>query len=80
MLEVVLHRLEAHEGMGAHGMTGDSRGGAYVNAVRLARGRSYAIPPWPYQETDEAKYWVVNEALAIYVLAKVWHRFSFKFQ
>ena len=76
VLELVLHRLEAHEGMGAHGMTWDSWGGARVDAVGLARGRSHAIPPWPHQEAHEAKYWVANEALAIYILAKVWKRCS----
>ena len=54
VLEVVLHRVEAHQGMGAHVMTQDSRGEGYVGAVRLAHGRSNAIPPWPDQEANEA--------------------------
>ena len=62
--------------MGAHGMTLDSRGGAYVDAVGLARGRSRARRPWLDQEAHEAKYWVANEALAIYILATGWHRLA----
>ena len=53
--------------MGAHEMTYDSRGEAYVDAIRLGRGRSQAIPPWPDKEAHEAKYWVANETLAIYI-------------
>ena len=37
-----------------------------MDALGLARGIGHAIPPWPDQEADEAKYWVANEALAIY--------------
>ena len=44
-----------------------------MDAVGLARGRSHAIPPWPDKEAQEAKYWIAHEALAIYILAKVWH-------
>ena len=49
--------------MGGHGITLDSRGGAYVDAVGLARGSSDVMSPWPDQEALEAKYWVANEAL-----------------
>ena len=56
--------------MGVHGVACDSRGGAHVDAVGLARGRSHAIPPWPDQQAHEAKYWVANEALAIYCFGK----------
>ena len=65
--------------MGAHGMAYETRGGAYVDAVGLARGRSHATPLWPDQEAHKAKYWVANEALAtqcINILEKVWHRYS----
>ena len=53
-LGVLLHTLEAHEGAGAQGMAYNSRGGAYVDAVGLARGWSHAIPPWPDQKVHEA--------------------------
>ena len=75
VLGVVLHTLEAHEGTGANGMTWDSRGEAYVDAVGLARGRSHAIPPWPDQEAYEANDWVAKSG-DIYVEAKEWHRCS----
>ena len=75
-LGMLLHALEAHEGMGAQGVTKHSRGGAYVDAVGVAGHRSHAIPPWPDPEAHEEKYWVANEALAIYFLAKVWNRCS----
>ena len=80
MLGVVLHTLEAHEGMGAHEMTWDSRGRVYVDAVGLARGRNHAIPPWPDQKAHEAKYCFANEALAVYIRVKVWYLCSSKFQ
>ena len=56
-----LHALEAHEGIGAHGVTSDTRGGAYADAVGLARGRSHAIPPWSDQKPHEINNWVANE-------------------
>ena len=42
-----------------------------MDAVGVVRGRSLAIPPWPDQEAHKTIYWVVNEAVAIYVQAKV---------
>ena len=45
-----------------------------MDAVGLARSRSHAIPPRPDHEALEGKYWMANEALAIYFLAKVWHQ------
>ena len=51
-----------------------------MGAVGLARSRSHAIPLWPDQEAHEANYRVANEALAIYFLAKVWHRCSYQVQ
>ena len=39
--------LETHEDKGAHGMTYDSRSGAYMHAVGQAGGRSQAIQPRP---------------------------------
>ena len=52
MLGVVLQTVEVHKGMGVHGMTymQDSWGGAHVDAVGLARGRSHPIPPSPDRE------------------------------
>ena len=44
-----------------------------MDAVGLARGRSYVIPPWSDQEAHQAKNCAANEALAIYILAKVQH-------
>ena len=41
-----------------------------MDAVGLACGRSHAIPSWPDEEAHEAKYWVANEVLAIYIVAK----------
>ena len=60
----MLFTLETHEDKGAHGMTYDSRGEAYMHAVGQARGRSQARLPRPVQEAHEANTWVVNEALA----------------
>ena len=51
-------------------MRWNSRGGAYADAVGLARGSSHAIPPWPGQEAHEEKFRVAHEALATYFLAK----------
>ena len=48
-------------------MTWDSRGGAYVDAVGFARGRSHAIPSWHDQEAHKAKDWVAKEVLTIYI-------------
>ena len=45
-----------------------------MDAVGLARGMSHTMPPWPDQEAHEAKLGVANEALAIYIVAKLWHR------
>ena len=57
-----------------------THGMQYVDAVGVARGRGHAITSWPDPEAHEAKYWVANEALAIYIPAKVWNRCSQKFQ
>ena len=70
MLGVLLHTLEAHEGMRTHGMSWGSRDGAYVDAVGLTRHTSHAIPPLPDQEAH-AKYRVAKEALAINFLVEV---------
>ena len=43
-----------------------------MNDVGLARSRSHAIPPWPDLEAHGEKYWVSNEALAMYIQAKAW--------
>ena len=57
--------------MRAHGMTRDSRGGAYVDAVGLTRGRSHAIPPWLDLEAHEAKYSGLRTRLWRYIF---WHK------
>ena len=47
-----------------------------VSANSSSSSRGHAIPSWLDQEAHEAKDPVVNEALAIYFLSKVWHRCS----
>ena len=51
-----------------------------MDAVRIARGRSHATPPWPDQEAHEANYRVADEALAVWFLANVWRLCSQKFR
>ena len=51
-----------------------------MDAVGLVHGSRHAIPPWSDQGIHLAKCWVVNEALAVYVLENVWHLLPYKWQ
>ena len=62
-------------------MAWDSGVGAYVDATGLARGNEPRVTAiWPDQEAQEAKHWVSNKALRIFVVAKVWPRCPYRFQ
>ena len=72
-LGVLVHTLEAAESIGTHGMT---QGGAYVDAVGLARGRSPAIPPWPDQGGSRGTILGWKRGPDYNFLAEVWRRCS----